>query len=214
MYVPYENRSQAGRALAFELREYQGRPDVIVLALPRGGVPVAYEIAAALGAPLELILVRKLRVRGQEGLAMGAIAAGGVEVLNDNVVAELGISQSAIDAAVREERYELERQALAYGAGRVAPLLAGKTVILVDDGLATGATMHAAVLAAGSSRRGEWWWRFLLHRRRPLRGSKRSPTTSLPWCSPSRFTPSGATTDSFRKSGTRRSVACSSKAGQ
>jgi putative phosphoribosyl transferase len=148
MNRPFRNREEGGRALAFELRKYQGRPDVVVLALPRGGVPVGYEVAASLGAPLDVLPVRKLGTPGQEELAMGAIAEGGVEVLNDEVVQGLGISRSTIDAAVRAQQRELDRRTLAYRAGRPAPSLAGKTVILVDDGLATGATMHAAVIAA------------------------------------------------------------------
>ena len=148
MHALFENREEAGRALAVELSEYQGRPDAVVLALPRGGVPVGYEVAAALRVPLDVLPVRKLGTPGQEELAMGAIAAGGVEVLNDQVVKELLISRPTIDAAARAEQRELDRQALTYRSGRPPTPLTGRTVILVDDGLATGSTMHAAVLAA------------------------------------------------------------------
>jgi predicted phosphoribosyltransferase len=121
--------------------------DVVVLALPRGGVPVAAEVARALHAPLDVFLVRKLGVPGHEELAMGAIASGGVRVVNDEVVRSLGLDARTIDAVARHEEAELERRARAYRGGRPPPDVRGKTVILVDDGLATGATMRAAVEA-------------------------------------------------------------------
>jgi putative phosphoribosyl transferase len=143
----YEDREEAGRVLAEKLMQYAGRSDVIVLALPRGGVPVAFEVAKALDAPLDVFLVRKLGVPGHEELAMGAIATGGVRVLNPEAVQMLRIPQGAIDAVTQKEQRELERREQAYRGGRPAPDVRGRTVILVDDGLATGSTMRAAVAA-------------------------------------------------------------------
>lgn len=143
----FRDRTEAGRALAEELREYAGRGDVLVLALPRGGVPVGYEVAQALGAPLDVFIVRKLGVPGHEELAMGAIATGGVRVLNETVVQQLRIPATIIDAVARREGEELERREREYRDGRPAPDVRGHTVILVDDGLATGATMRAAARA-------------------------------------------------------------------
>lgn len=143
----FRDRREAGRVLGRELRPYAGRKDVIVLALPRGGVPVAYEVAKALGAPLDVFVVRKLGVPGQEELAMGAIASGGAGVLDEGLVEALGISAKAIERAVAAELRELERRERAYRGDRDRPELKGKTVILVDDGLATGATMRAAARA-------------------------------------------------------------------
>jgi predicted phosphoribosyltransferase len=141
----FQDRFDAGRKLASMLGNYRARPDVVVLALPRGGVPVAFEVAKALYAPLDVFLVRKLGVPGHEELAMGAIASGGVLVLNEAVVEALEIPRSVIDAVAKRERQELARREQAYRAGRPMPDLRDKTVILVDDGLATGATMAAAV---------------------------------------------------------------------
>ena len=143
----FRNRTEAGRALATDLREYAGRDDVLVLALPRGGVPVAFEVARELGAPLDVFIVRKLGVPGHEELAMGAIATGGVRVLNDVVVQRLRIPDHVIDAVARQEQQELERREREYRDGRPAPDVRGRTVLLVDDGLATGATMRAAAQA-------------------------------------------------------------------
>jgi predicted phosphoribosyltransferase len=143
----FQNRRDAGRQLARKLGDYTGRADVVVLGLPRGGVPVAYEVAAALRAPLDVFLVRKLGVPGHEELAMGAIASGGIRVLNHMVVDALNIPTQLIDAVTAREQQELEWRERAYRDGRPAPNLRGKTVILVDDGLATGASMAAAVHA-------------------------------------------------------------------
>jgi putative phosphoribosyl transferase len=126
---------------------YADRHDLLVLGLPRGGVPVAYEVARALNAPLDVFLVRKLGVPGHEELAMGAIASGGVRVVNDAVVRSMGVPAAAIEQVAREERRELERRERAYRGERAAPDLRGRTVILVDDGLATGSSMRAATAA-------------------------------------------------------------------
>jgi len=145
--LPFRDRTQAGQLLSRKLVRYAECADVIVLALPRGGVPVGVEVAEALHAPLDVFLVRKLGAPGQEELAMGAIAAGGVRVLNDEVVRALGISPRVIDSvAVRESRELLRRDQL-YRGRRLAPQVEGRTVILVDDGLATGSTMRAAIKA-------------------------------------------------------------------
>jgi predicted phosphoribosyltransferase len=141
------DRRHAGRELAESLARFRGRDDLLVLALPRGGVPVAYEVAQALDAPLDVFVVRKLGVPGHEEFAMGAIASGGVRVVNDDVVQGLGIPASNIDSVARREQAELERREREYRGGRPPPDVAGRTVILVDDGLATGATMLAAVKA-------------------------------------------------------------------
>jgi len=148
----FRDRSDAGRALADALAHHAHRPDVVVLALPRGGVPVASEVALALGAPLDVFLVRKLGSPGNPELAMGAIASGGVRVLEPRVIDALGISGAQIDAVSRTEIAELERRERAYRGERPAIPLAGKTVILIDDGLATGATMRAAVRAVKNAR--------------------------------------------------------------
>jgi predicted phosphoribosyltransferase len=148
----FRDRFEAGRVLASRLMKYAGRPDVLVLALPRGGVPVAYEVARALHAPLDVFLVRKLGVPGHEELAMGAIASGGVRVLNDEVVNVLRIPDEEIDAVAAEEERELGRREQAYRDGRPAPDVRGKVAILIDDGLATGSSMRAAVAALRQQR--------------------------------------------------------------
>lgn len=144
---PFNDRREAGGVLAESLRKYAGRDDVLVLALPRGGVPVAHEVAAALGAALDLFLVRKLGTPGHRELAMGAIASGGVRVLNQDVVRWYGITSADIEAVAREEQRELERREVAYREGRDSVPVDGRIVILIDDGLATGSTMRAAVEA-------------------------------------------------------------------
>src|SRR5437660_4830231 len=143
----FRDRFDAGRVLAERLSAYADRPDVVVLALPRGGVPVANEVAKALHAPLDVFLVRKLGVPGREELAMGAIASGGMRVLNQEVIDALGIPGAVIDAVAADEHQELERRERAYRDDRPAPDVGSHTVILVDDGLATGSTMRAAVAA-------------------------------------------------------------------
>jgi len=143
----FRDRHEAGRRLADKLVAYAKRPDVLVLALPRGGVPVAYEVARALQAPLDVFLVRKLGVPGYEELAMGAVATGGVRVLNDDIVSGLRIPDYVVDAVTTWEQQELARREQLYRGDRPAPDVRGRTVILVDDGLATGATMHAAIAA-------------------------------------------------------------------
>jgi len=146
----FRDRAEAGRRLADKLRQYAKRPDVLVLALPRGGVPVAYEVARALAVPLDVFLVRKLGFPGQEELAMGAIASGGARVLNESLLRRLHVPPEAVDAVAAKELRELERREEAYRGTHPSPSVRGKTVILVDDGLATGASMHAAVAALRS----------------------------------------------------------------
>lgn len=143
----FRDRADAGRALAEKLGAYADRPDVLVLALPRGGVPVGFEVARALRAPLDVFVVRKLGVPGHEELAMGAIATGGVRVLNEDVVRALGISDEVIDRVAEAEAQELERRERLYRGERPPAEVAGRTVILIDDGLATGSTMRAGVAA-------------------------------------------------------------------
>ena len=144
---PFANRADAGRKLATKLLDYVNCPNVVVLALPRGGVPIAYELARALHAPLDVFLVRKLGVPGNEELAMGAIATGGVRVLNSEAISCWDLSESIIDEIAKREQKELERRERLYRGNRPALDISGRTVILVDDGLATGATMRAAALA-------------------------------------------------------------------
>ena len=146
----FRDRAHAGQLLAAELEEYSGRDDLVVLALPRGGVPVAFEVARGLGAPLDVFPVRKLGVPGHEELAVGAIGPGGVRVTNPLVVAEARIGPDEIDAIAELEARELERQERLYRGGRPPLELGGRTAILVDDGLATGASMRAAALAASA----------------------------------------------------------------
>jgi putative phosphoribosyl transferase len=145
--LPLEDRTEAGRLLGQALQHYAGRRDTLVLALPRGGVPVAFEIVNAIHAPLDLMLVRKLGTPGQEELAMGAIAPGGVRLLNAEIVAQLGIPDAAIEEVTAREQTELERRQRAYRGDRPEPEVRGRCVILVDDGLATGATMRTAIKA-------------------------------------------------------------------
>jgi predicted phosphoribosyltransferase len=143
----FKDRIEAGQKLAQKLLEYANRPDVVVLALPRGGVPVAFQVAQALSVPLDIFLVRKLGVPGHEELAMGAIASGGVRILNDTVVRVLDIPDKLIDLATIKEQQELERRERLYRGEQPPPDVRQRTVILVDDGLATGASMRAAIAA-------------------------------------------------------------------
>ncbi len=143
----FRDRTEAGQCLAGKLSEYANRSDVVVLALPRGGVPVAYEVARELRAPLDVFLVRKLGVPGQPELAMGAIATGGVRVLNESVVRGLDLAPDEIDSVARQEQQELDRRERVYRDERPPLDVRGRTVILIDDGLATGSTMRAAVEA-------------------------------------------------------------------
>jgi putative phosphoribosyl transferase len=145
--LPFEDRTQAGRLLGEALADYAKRSDVVVLALPRGGVPVGFEVARMIDAPLDIMLVRKLGTPGQEELAMGAIASGGVCVLNPDIVAVIDISQEAIEDVAATERQELERRERAYRGNKPPPAVENHCIILVDDGLATGASMLAAVSA-------------------------------------------------------------------
>jgi putative phosphoribosyl transferase len=145
---PFQDRVEAGKHLAERLLSYRDRDDVVVLALPRGGVPVAHQISQALRVPFDVFVVRKLGVPGHEELAMGAIATGGVRVINEDVVVPLGIPSTVVDSVACSEQIELERREELYRGTRAPMGLANKTVILVDDGLATGSTMRAAVIAA------------------------------------------------------------------
>src|SRR5437773_9664923 len=147
MPMTFSNRAEAGRLLAEKLEKYAGRDDVIVLGLPRGGVPVAYEVAKRMCATLDVFIVRKLGVPGFEELAAGAIASGGVRVLNADVMRAIPYADAAIEAVTARETAELQRREQIYREGRAAPELRDRIVILVDDGLATGATMRAAVKA-------------------------------------------------------------------
>jgi predicted phosphoribosyltransferase len=147
MLKQFRDRAEAGRRLAAKLVDYAGRPDVLVLALPRGGVPVGFEVAQALEAPLDIFVVRKLGVPGHEELAMGAIASGGTCVLNNDVIAALKPPFHVIQEVAARERQELERRERAYRGDRPPLEVRGRTVILVDDGLATGSTMRAVVAA-------------------------------------------------------------------
>lgn len=146
---PFEDRHDAGRALAAALAGYRDEPGLLVLGLPRGGVPVAWEVARALDAELDVLVVRKLGVPWHPELAMGAIASGGAKVVSDEIVDSAGVTEAQLDEVLRRERDELERRERGYRRDRPFPEVRGRTVILVDDGIATGATMKAAVQALG-----------------------------------------------------------------
>lgn len=145
--IPFRNRRDAGKKLAQELLHYANRPDVIVLALPRGGVPVAYEVALALNVPMDVFIVRKLGLPGHEELAIGAIASGGIRVLNKDIIRALNIPEEVINRIAERELKELQRRERKYRGDRPTPEIRDHKVILVDDGLATGASMRAAVAA-------------------------------------------------------------------
>lgn len=145
--MPFEDRKDAGKRLAAALEQYRARPDVIVLALPRGGLPVGFEIARELHLPMDVFVVRKLGVPGRAELAMGAIAVGGTRVINDRVMRMYSLPDAAVEAIIAKETRELNRRQTLYRGNRPWPDLRGWTVILVDDGLATGATMRAAIEA-------------------------------------------------------------------
>ena len=147
MSARFQNREEAGRILAAKLMLYANRPDTLILALPRGGVPIGYEIARALNLPLDVIIVRKLGVPGREELAMGAIASGGVRVLNRSVIESLRIPPDSLEAVEKREALELMRREATYRGNRQPASVKGKTVILVDDGVATGSTMRVAISA-------------------------------------------------------------------
>jgi predicted phosphoribosyltransferase len=148
----FRNRIEAGRLLARNLQTYKDRTDVLVLGLPRGGVPVAYEVARELNAPLDVFIVRKLGVPGQEELGMGAIATGGIRILHERILRELGIPPEIIDLVTEKEQKELKRREHLYRGDRSAPTIQNRTVIVVDDGLATGSTMKAALAALRQQR--------------------------------------------------------------
>ncbi len=152
MTQPFANRRAAGVALAQSLDDYRNTADLLVLALPRGGVPVAFEVASALNATLDVMLVRKLGVPIQPELAMGAIASGGICVFNDQVLKLVGLNQAQLDAVIERERQELQRREQAYRGERPAPAIRDRTVILIDDGIATGSSMKAAIQALQSQR--------------------------------------------------------------
>jgi putative phosphoribosyl transferase len=143
----FRDRTEAGRLLAGMLGEYANREDVLILGLPRGGVPVAFEVARALKAPLDIFIVRKLGLPTNEELAMGAVASGGVRVLNDEVVRSFGVAESVIEAVAEKEQIELKRRESLYRGDNPMPEAVDKTILLVDDGIATGSTMRAAVVA-------------------------------------------------------------------
>ena len=145
--LPFADRQAAGRELAGRLRRWAGEPNLLVLGLPRGGVPVAYEVAGALGAPLDVFLVRKLGVPGHQELAMGAVASGGVRVLNEQVLRDFGVSQARVEAVTERAMEDIRAREMVYRDGAPPLPVAGRTAVLVDDGLATGASMRAAVAA-------------------------------------------------------------------
>ena len=142
---PFKDRRDAGRKLAQKLSTYAGQPNILVLALPRGGVPVAYEVALALSAPLDIFIVRKLGLPGREELAMGAVASGGVRVLNSDIIRMLSIPEEVINVVAKRELEELQRREKLYRKDRSSPEVRDRTIILIDDGLATGASMRAAI---------------------------------------------------------------------
>ena len=194
MPTAFRDRTEAGQLLARQLSTYTGRSDVIVLALPRGGVPVAYEVSRALGVPLDVFVVRKLGVPGHEELAMGAIASGGVSVLNEDVVEALRIPPRVIETVAARELRELKRRERAYRGRRAAPEVRGRTLILVDDGLATGSTMRAAVAALRGLGPPASSWPYRPRPPQPASSSATRRTTASATSRRSRSTPSACGT--------------------
>ena len=174
----FQDRMEGGRALAELLGAYAHRKDVLILALPRGGVPVAFEVAQALNLPMDIFVVRKLGLPTNEELAMGALASGNVRVLNEEVVNSFGITESIIEAVAEEERVELERRERLYRGDAPFPAVGDKAVLLVDDGLATGSTMRAAVAAFDDNIPSGLSWRFRSRLHLPAKSCDRRPTTS------------------------------------
>jgi predicted phosphoribosyltransferase len=205
----FRDRREAGRLLAAKLANYADRPDVVVLVQPRGGVPVAYEVASALDLPRDVFVVRKPGIPGYDELAMGAVATGGVRVLNDQLVARLGIPERVIEAVAAREQQELARRERLYRGGRPPPDVRGRTVILVDDGLATGATMHAAIAALRQLQPARILSRFRRHRPKSARRSARRSTMSFAPLRQSRSTLWASGTKISRRRRTRRFTTCS-----
>src|SRR5262245_5191932 len=205
----FSNRTEAGRYLASKLMEFAGRPYVIVLALPRGGVPVAYEVARALRAPLDVFLVRKLSLPGRPELAMGAIASGGVRVLNEEVVRGLRLPKEVINAVSADEQKELERRERLYRGVRPLPEVRGRTVILLDDGLATGSTMRAAVEALRQQHPAQIVVAVPIGAPETCEDFEKEADKSSAQYPPSRSTPSACGTGTSRRPQTRRFANCS-----
>ena len=208
--LPYEDRHHAGRVLAEKLARYRGRPKLIVLALPRGGVAVGFEVARALHAPLDVFVVRKLGFPGHEEYAMGAIASGGVRVMTP--LPGLTVAPEAVAQVIAREQAELVRREQLYRSQRPPISLAGRTVIVVDDGLATGASMRAAVLAIRQQHpRRIWWWRCRWAPRTPAGPCGKRP---MKWSAPqrrSRFARWDCGTRNFRRPATMKFARCWTK---
>lgn len=204
----YADRRHAGRALGRVLDSFRERPEVVVLALPRGGVPVAYEVAAALQAPLDIFVARKIGLPSQPELALGAVASGGVQVLNDELIEGLHLSRRMVDAIAEVERREVERRERVYRGGRPPAELFGRTAILVDDGLATGASMKAAVLGCGGWAPRASWWPCRWARPTPAASSRPRPTTWSARRRRSRFASSGNGTRTSPRRRTKRCASC------
>ena len=199
----FHDRADAGRQLAQRLDAFRGQ-DVVVLGLPRGGVPVAFEVAKALRVPLDVVVVRKLGVPFQPELAFGAIGEGGVRVINDSVVRHAGLSRDDMDAVEDKQRAELQRRSEHFRRGRDRISLTGRTAVIVDDGIATGATVKAACQVAAPRVPARWRWRFRSAQPKPSRPSPSTPTRWCVWPPLSSFSPSGrATATSDRPPTTR-----------
>ena len=204
----FANRAEAGRRLAEKLTAYRDRTDAIVLGLPRGGVPVAYEVAQRLGLPLDVFVVRKLGVPGYEELAMGAIASGNVSVLNEDVMRALPNSEAILEMVIASEKIELQRREARYRQDRSAPDLRGRVVILVDDGLATGATMRAAA-ALRKQGVAKSWSRFRWARRKRVASWSRKWTKRFARSSPAILSMASASSmKTFRRRPMRKCGSC------